>query len=39
MLGSQYDNEKLVKDEFLKEHNKLASAILNGDTNLRIMNR
>jgi hypothetical protein len=39
MLGYQYDVEKQVEDELLKEHNKLASAILNGDTNLRVMNR
>ena len=39
MLGCQYDVEKEVEDELLKEHNKLASAILNGDTNLRVMNR
>lgn len=39
MLGSQYGVEKLVGDEFLKEHNKLARAILSGDTNLRITNR
>ncbi len=39
MLGSQYDVEKIVENELLKEHNKLAFAILNGDTNLRITNR